>query len=55
MEYEISDNPEVEYDEQGEVIEHHNALKNQSSVDADDYPLEDRKAASLVRPSHKKG
>lgn len=48
MEYEIRDNPEVEYDEQGEVIEHHSALKNQSSVEAEQYPAKKRKAAAAL-------
>ena len=49
MEYEISDNPEVEYDEQGQIIEHHSALKNQSSVEPGDYPAHKRaQSAALV-------
>jgi glutamine amidotransferase PdxT len=48
MEYEIKDNPEVDYDEQGEVIEHHSALKNQSSVQADKYPAKKRKEFSAL-------
>lgn len=41
-------------DGENHVIEHHNALKNQSSVSADQYPDEDRKAQSLVTPSKSK-
>ena len=51
MEYEIRDNPEVDYDEQGQVIEKHSALKNQSSVEANDYPARKREqSAALVKP-----
>jgi hypothetical protein len=51
VEYEIRDNPEVDYDQQGEVIERHSALKNQSSVGADQYPAKKRKEfAALVIP-----
>ncbi len=38
MEYEIRDNPEVDYDQQGEIIEHRSALKNKSTVGTDQYP-----------------
>lgn len=48
MEYEIPDNPEVDYDKQGEVIEHHSALQNQSSVRADQYPARKRKEFSAL-------
>ena len=55
MEYEIHDDPQGERDDyegdrDGGLVEDHIALKNQSSVDADDYPEEERKAQSLVTP-----
>ena len=53
MEYEIDDDPQGEKDENlgkrdGGIIEDHRALKNQSSVKAEDYPVKDRRAQSLV-------
>lgn len=55
MEYEIHDEPQgeddlPEGDRDGGITRDHIALKNQSSVEAEDYPLEDRKAQSLVTP-----
>lgn len=55
MEYEIEDEPqgleEQDHDNaDGGLVEDHIALKNQSSVSPDDYPVEDRKAQSLVTP-----
>ena len=55
MEYEISDDPQRHHDDvdyasrDGGIVEDHIALKNQSSVEPDDYPEDDRKAASLVQ------
>ena len=54
MGYDISDDPQgeeegVEGNRQGGVVEDHIALKNQSSVEAEDYPEDERKAQSLVR------
>jgi hypothetical protein len=53
MEYEIDDDPQGEEDENlgdrdGGIVEDHSALKNQSSVKAQDYPVEDRRNQSLV-------
>lgn len=53
MEYEIDDDPQGEEDENlgdrdGGIVEDHSALKNQSSVKAQDYPAEDRRNQSLV-------
>ena len=59
MEYEIHDDPQGDADfpdgdRDGGITEDHIALKNQSSVDADDYPEEERKAQSLVTPKQPK-
>ncbi|MDG6078160.1 hypothetical protein E3U23_03020 [Erythrobacter litoralis] len=59
MEFEIQDDPQGERDDHegdrdGGIVEDHIALKNQSSVKADDYPTEERKAQSLVTPKSKK-
>ena len=53
MEFEISDDPQGEQDEDfGDrddgIVEDHSALKNQSSVKPEDYPLKERQAQSLV-------
>ncbi len=59
MEYEISDDPQGPRDESeahrdGGITEDHIALKHQSSVDAEDYPAEERAAQSLVQKDKKK-
>ena len=59
MEFEIHDDPQGHHDEpegdrDGGIVEDHIALKNQSSVDADDYPEEERKAQSLVTPKQQR-
>lgn len=56
MEYEIDDGPQgLEEDDEaardGGIVEDHIALKNQSSVQPDDYPASYRRATSLVDPS----
>ena len=53
MGYDIHDEPQgdedfPEGDRKGGVVEDHIALKNQSSVQPDDYPAEERSAQSLV-------
>ena len=53
MEFEILDDPQGERDRpegdrDGGIVEDHIALRNQSSVEPDDYPEEERKAESLV-------
>ncbi|MBU0669466.1 MAG: hypothetical protein KKE77_08360 [Alphaproteobacteria bacterium] len=53
MEYEIGDDPQGEKDENlgdrdGGIVEDHSALKNQSSVEAEEYPAKDRRNQSLV-------
>ena len=53
MEYEIHDDPQGHRDDDeaardGGLVEDHIALKNQSSVKPGEYPVEDRKAQSLV-------
>ena len=58
MEYEISDDPQGHHDGEeanrdGGLTEDHRALMNQSSVDEEDYPEEERRTASLVRPKKK--
>ena len=52
MEYEIDDDPQGEKDEDlgdrdGGIVEDHSALKHQSSVKAQDYPLQQRRDQSL--------
>ena len=54
MEYEIEDEPQGEDEENearrdGGIVEDHIALKNQSSVEAEDYPASQRANQSLVR------
>ena len=56
MEYEIHDDPQGLHEEKeayrdGGVVEDHIALQNQSSVTANDYPVSERRAQSLVHPS----
>ena len=53
MEYEIDDDPQGEKDEDlgdrdGGIVEDHSALKHQSSVKAQDYPVQQRRDQSLV-------
>jgi hypothetical protein len=53
MEYEIDDEPQGEEDEDvgdrdGGIVEDHAALKHQSSVEPEDYPLKERRDQSLV-------
>ena len=55
MEYEIRDEPQGHHDfhegdRDGGIVEDHIALQNQSSVQPDDYPSDERKAQSLVTP-----
>ena len=54
MEYEIKDEPQGEEDrpeaERDGGLEDHHPAQKASEVKPDDYPLEDRKAASLVTP-----
>lgn len=59
MEYEIDDQPQGEEDDleaqrDGGIVEDHIALKNQSSVEAEDYPASQRADQSLVRGPEKK-
>ena len=54
MEYEIDDQPQGDHDDtearrDGGIVEDHIALKNQSSVNPEDYPVSQRKDQSLVR------
>ena len=53
MGYEIDDDPQggpaqTDADRTKGITEDHRALKNQSSVQPDDYPVKDRKDQSLV-------
>ena len=53
MEFEIGDDPQGEQDEElgdrdGGILEDHSALKNQSTVKPEDYPLKDRREQSLL-------
>ena len=53
MEFEIDDDPQGEKDRNlgkrdGGIVEDHSALKHQSSVNPEDYPVEDRRDQSLV-------
>ena len=55
MEYEIKDEPQglSEGDEaarDGGLVEDHIALKNQSSVEPEDYPMDQRRDSYLIRP-----
>lgn len=55
MEYEVEDEPQgIDEDDEanrdGGLIEDHIALKNQSSVDPEDYPSDQRQNSSLVQP-----
>lgn len=55
MEFEIDDDPQGEKDQDlgdrdGGIIEDHSALRNQSSVEPEDYPREERRKQSLVQP-----
>lgn len=63
MEYEIDDDPQgrdgepdtPDYNEESRITREHRALKNQSSVKAEQYPASERKAQSLVRKDEKSG
>lgn len=54
MEFEIHDDPQGEHDrpegDRDGGLEEHQGMQNQSRVRPEDYPLEDRKAASLAPP-----
>ena len=55
MEYEILDEPQgIDEDDEatrdGGLVEDHIALKNQSSVKPQDYPMDDRRDSYLIRP-----
>ena len=59
MEYEISDQPQggrdaLEADRTAGLPGYDDGLNNQSSVDAEDYPEEERKDASLVQKDKKR-
>ncbi|MBX7540674.1 hypothetical protein [Qipengyuania sphaerica] len=60
MEYEILDEPQgIDEDDEatrdGGIVEDHIALKNQSSVDPQDYPLDDRRDGYLITPKQQEG
>ncbi len=55
MEYEILDEPQgIDEDDEatrdGGLVEDHIALKNQSSVKPQDYPMDDRRDSYLITP-----
>ena len=55
MEYEILDEPQgIDEDDEatrdGGLVEDHIALKNQSSVAPQDYPMDDRRDSYLITP-----
>ena len=59
MEYEISDQPQggrdaLEADRTAGLPGYDDGLNNQSSIDAKDYPEEERKDASLVQKDKKR-
>ncbi|MBX7457371.1 hypothetical protein K3152_03845 [Qipengyuania sp. 1NDH17] len=55
MEYEILDEPQgIDEDDEatrdGGLVEDHVALKNQSSVKPQDYPMDERRDSYLITP-----
>ena len=55
MEYEIQDEPQgidehEEASRDGGLVEDHIALRNQSSVSPQDYPMDDRRDSYLITP-----